>query len=158
MPKQPGAIIAVLIDWAIPESNRGRKATGKSRLIVMLADQRNYTIAIEREGYVPVGQKFASNFHDLIMGLMGAFGVHPRDAVDRIAKGMAQYILTEKPFEYDESKSPLENAQRLDEHYQTDLISPANDILQIIGKGSDEPEEVEVPEEPEVTVAIPTVG
>lgn len=134
MSKQSGTIICGLTEWGKNAPARGRTSDKPMRWVLMLADKRNWSLAIEREGYPPVGNKFATRLGDVLLGAGGVTGNPLEGIVPVVAQEIAKVL--EKPYD-GSGKTCLEILREMDEFFQSDLLSDSLNpkIVAMLGSG-----------------------
>jgi hypothetical protein len=135
MSKQSGNIICELTPWAKQESGgKGRKSDKMSRHILVLADKRNWALAIEREGYPFVGQTFGSRLGEVLQGSSLTTGLPFAEIIEKVAGALSERL--EIPFICDKT-APLDRMNELDRVFETDLLRAKLNprIAEMIGAG-----------------------
>jgi hypothetical protein len=109
-----------LTDWHIPvHSGRGRKAEGKQKFTVEIAEW-NWSLNIVREGYEPIGIKFASSLKMFLANIKYHTGVNIWEAIQAINEALAN--LTGRAMEINESASIESVASEMDKFYKCNLL------------------------------------
>jgi len=137
MSKQSGHIICGLTSWSEGnKTGRGKKSDNKSRYVLMLADKRNWTIAIDR-GYVTQGERFSCRLGDLLHGVITDAEVPRISVVRRIVEALT--LITGVAYDVG-NKTVGEIASDIDKAFRTDLMNDLHPKLAALIGSSPEPD------------------
>lgn len=126
--KKSGEIICELIPWGIPdqEKRKGRKSDNPQRIVFMLADRNNWSVAIDRESYPPVGKKFAATLADIMLGCREVTHLAMEEIVQKVSVALAEITSVDEI---------ADSRYTMDDLYGGSLLVDTNsDILALIGK------------------------
>lgn len=127
-----------LCDWQEPAvEGRGKKSTKKQRWVVLI-DKNNWTLALEREGSVPIGHKFSGNLNCFFGNIKMITGLDMLPVMHKVNDSLSN--LLGRRMEIDASKSFDHNSKSMDDFYKTNLASDEIDpkIRSLVGIGQDD--------------------
>lgn len=136
MSKQSGHIICELTTWAEGnKTGKGKKSDNKTRSVLMLADRRNWTIAMDR-GYITQGHKFSCKLGDLLHGIPTDPDVPRLDTIKRVVEALTK--ITGVVYDLG-GKTVAEIATDVDTVFKCDLMNDLHPkIAALFDGGSDD--------------------
>lgn len=133
MTKNQTNIIHVLRDWQGQDPDgKGKKTNKLSRVVLILADKRNWSIGIERQGSQPVGEKFGALAGPIIVSGCRLYGLDSKEGLLSAWKTFAALTGIEAKPNLDSSINEL--CESFEKAFHTSLLVDTNPkIAEIAG-------------------------
>ena len=125
-------VLADLTGWFVPSAGgRGRQSTNPQRFILTLADSRNFTVSIERQGYPAIGEKFTDRLSQLPFTAKSLLpNLSIQFIIEKLIEGLKAMNL-ETPST--ENKTPQQIAEELENLLEGNLQSERNLARRLFG-------------------------